>query len=135
MHKRPYSLLVGVILSASIGCQGKISHEDHGQTLRESREAVAQAIERAYDNWYRGWETKDHELAARDYAVDAIWVNAFGMKRVGRAAIEATLKVTHQPPAMPFNVEVRLNSRPGPACGKRHESWGQGRQTVRRRRV
>ena len=34
----------------------------------------------------------DSALAARDYAVDAIWVNAFGMKRVGRAAIEATLK-------------------------------------------
>ena len=89
MHKRPYSLLVGVILFASIGCQGKISHVDHGQTLRETREAAAQAIERAYDNWYRGWETKDHELAARDYSDDAIWVNAFGMKRVGRAAAKA----------------------------------------------
>ncbi len=51
-----------------------------------------QAIEKAYQNWYTGWETKDYELAAQDYSDDAIWVNAFGMRRVGREAIEETLK-------------------------------------------
>jgi uncharacterized protein (TIGR02246 family) len=50
------------------------------------------SIEKAYDNWYRAWETKDHKLAAQDYSDDAIWVNAFGMKRVGREEIEKTLK-------------------------------------------
>lgn len=56
MHKQPYSLLVGVMLCGSMGSQGEISHEDHGQTLRETREAVAQAIaegdvERIFSFW------------------------------------------------------------------------------------
>ena len=56
MHKHPYSSLVGVILFTSIGCQGGISHDDHDQTLRETREAAAQAIaegdvERIFSFW------------------------------------------------------------------------------------
>ena len=50
------------------------------------------AIDQAYDNWYAAWQTRDAELAARDYSDDAIWVNAFGMKRIGRAAIQETLE-------------------------------------------
>lgn len=50
------------------------------------------AIETAYQNWYAAWKTKDHMLAAKDYSDDAIWVNAFGMRRVGRKAIEQSLK-------------------------------------------
>lgn len=56
MHKRPQSLIVGVILFASISCEGEIDHEDHSQTLRDTREAVAQAIaegdvERIFSFW------------------------------------------------------------------------------------
>ncbi len=56
MHKYPQSLIVGVILFASIGCEGEIGHEDHSQTLRDTREAVAQAIaegdvERIFSFW------------------------------------------------------------------------------------
>jgi len=50
------------------------------------------AIERAYQNWYTAWKTKDYKLASQDYSDDAIWVNAFGMRRVGREEIEITLK-------------------------------------------
>jgi uncharacterized protein (TIGR02246 family) len=50
------------------------------------------AIGQIYDNWYTAWEKKDYKLAAQDYTDDAIWVNAFGMKQVGRANIEKTLE-------------------------------------------
>lgn len=50
------------------------------------------AIETIYQNWYTAWETKDYKLASQDYSDDAIWVNAFGMRRVGREEIEETLK-------------------------------------------
>ena len=49
------------------------------------------AITAAIDRWYEGWETLDAPLAARDYADDALWTDAFGQTRRGRAAIEAYL--------------------------------------------
>ena len=57
------------------------------------------AIEQALLNWDNAWKTKDHVLAAKDYAVDADWTNAFGMTRKGKDQIEATLKEVF---ALPF---------------------------------
>ncbi len=45
----------------------------------------------AIDRWDRGWQVKDPLLATQDYADDALWVNAFGMRRLGRKAIHDTL--------------------------------------------
>lgn len=59
------------------------------------REAVVTAL----DRWDRAWAVKDPTLGAADYAEDADWVNAFGMRRKGRAAIEATLREVF---ALPF---------------------------------
>src|SRR3990170_1855449 len=42
-------------------------------------------------NWDRAWHIKDPRLGAQDYSDDAHWVNAFGMRRTGRRAIEQTL--------------------------------------------
>lgn len=50
--------------------------------------AIMQAVER----WERAWTMQDPVLAARDYAADADWTNAFGMRRIGRASIEVLLK-------------------------------------------
>lgn len=50
------------------------------------------AIESAYADWYTAWKTKDHVLAARHYSDDAIWVNAFGTRCVGRQAIQDELE-------------------------------------------
>lgn len=50
------------------------------------------AIQTASENWYKAWDTKNYRLAAQDYSDDAVWVNAFGMKVIGRAAIEKRLK-------------------------------------------
>ena len=44
MHRGRRSLIVGVMLFASISCEGEVGHEDHSQSLRDTREAVAQAI-------------------------------------------------------------------------------------------
>ena len=56
MHRGLLSVMVGVILFASISCEGEIGHEDHSQTLRDTREAAAQAIaegdvERLFSFW------------------------------------------------------------------------------------
>lgn len=57
------------------------------------------AIQQVISNWDRAWKIKDPVLAARDYAKDADWTNAFGMTRKGQAQIEATLKDVF---ALPF---------------------------------
>jgi uncharacterized protein (TIGR02246 family) len=54
--------------------------------------ADSAAIEAALGRWYRAWEARDAALGAQDYTEDAEWTNAFGMRRQGRAAIEATLR-------------------------------------------
>lgn len=59
------------------------------QPLASSADSAA--IMAALDNWERAWEVLDPELAARDYSADADWTNAFGMRRMGRAAIQELL--------------------------------------------
>lgn len=59
------------------------------------RASVIEAIER----WDQAWKSKDSRLGAQDYSDDAHWVNAFGMRRTGRAAVEQTLKEVF---ALPF---------------------------------
>ena len=49
------------------------------------------AVEKVIENWNRAWQSKDAKLAAQDYANDADWTNAFGMRRKGRAEIEKFL--------------------------------------------
>ncbi|MGE0555230.1 MAG: SgcJ/EcaC family oxidoreductase [Gemmatimonadales bacterium] len=67
----------------------------------------AQADQRAADsasivgvvaNWERAWTELDATLAAQDYAADADWTNAFGMRRIGRDSIEALLTTVFQLP-------------------------------------
>ena len=54
-------------------------------------QADSAAIMAAFQNWERGWELYDPELASRDYSDDADWTNAFGMRRIGRDSIHALL--------------------------------------------
>jgi uncharacterized protein (TIGR02246 family) len=50
-----------------------------------------QLVEKVIENWNQGWQKKDAKLAAKDYADDADWTNAFGMKKKGRSEIETFL--------------------------------------------
>lgn len=59
------------------------------------RDSVVEAIER----WDQAWKSKNARLGAEDYSDDTYWVNAFGMHRTGRAAVEQTLKEVF---ALPF---------------------------------
>lgn len=67
-----------------------------GQSI--STPADSAAIMKAIANWERAWEMGDPELAARDYAEDADWTNAFGMRRLGRDSIRALLSEVFQLP-------------------------------------
>lgn len=58
---------------------------------QEPKNENQQQVEQLLQNWNRAWESKDPKLAAQDYADDADWTNAFGMKRKGRAEIEKFL--------------------------------------------
>ena len=56
MHKHPQSLMVGVLLFASINCEGETGQEDQSRSLGDTRETVAQAIvagdvERIFSFW------------------------------------------------------------------------------------
>ena len=92
------NLSLTVILSCVLmfGCGGERAepgNSDTSETATATDTAADEAaIEAAYDDWYKAWETKDFKLAAKHYSADAIWVNAFGMKRVGRKAIEEALQ-------------------------------------------
>src|SRR5690606_13455453 len=44
------------------------------------------------DNWNKAWQTKDYDLADKDYSHDAHFTNAFGDKRNGQKEVEALLK-------------------------------------------
>ena len=79
------------IVSCSDSVSDSIKGEEKAETVAESADDK-KAIEAAYQNWYTAWETKDYNLAAQDYSDDAIWVNAFGMKRTGQSEIEKALK-------------------------------------------
>ena len=63
------------------------------------RAVDTRAVEAAVDRWTEAWQVKDAALAARDYADDAEWTNAFGQTQRGRAAIEAQLREVF---ALPF---------------------------------
>jgi len=60
--------------------------------------ADSAAILGAIANWERAWTIQDPELAARDYAADADWTNAFGARQLGRDSIEARLTQIFQLP-------------------------------------
>ena len=67
----------------------------HADDLAKAdRDAVMQALHR----WEQAWVDKDAELAARDYSDDADWTNAFGMRRIGREAIQELLEEVFQLP-------------------------------------
>lgn len=57
------------------------------------------SVVEAIGRWDQAWRTKDARLGARDYSEDAHWVNAFGMRRTGRSAVEQTLREVF---ALPF---------------------------------
>ena len=70
------------------------------------RTAILQAIER----WEMGWKTKDAKLAARDYADDADWTNAFGNRQVGRKNIEELLvRIFNMPTVMAGSTEYEYH--------------------------
>lgn len=62
--------------------------------------ADSAAIMAALQNWERGWEIYDAELAARDYSHDADWTNAFGFRRIGRENVHSMLEEAFSIPAV-----------------------------------
>jgi uncharacterized protein (TIGR02246 family) len=77
-------LLLGIIVGH--GTDGEVlSAQVHGSSTD------SMTIMQAVANWERGWEIYDAELASRDYSDSADWTNAFGMRRIGRDSIHATL--------------------------------------------
>jgi uncharacterized protein (TIGR02246 family) len=57
------------------------------------------AILAAVEDWDVAWKTRDAALAARNYAPDAEWTNAFGMSRRGEVEIRKLLDEVF---ALPF---------------------------------
>lgn len=87
-------------ISAALLTLALLSGASLAQTTTSRRDQAA--VEQAIENWNRAWQTKDAKLAAQDYANDADWTNAFGMKRKGRAEIE---KILAEVFSLPFVME------------------------------
>lgn len=83
------ALLVGFCLFG-----GKLS----AQVVETSTDSTA--IMAAFQNWERGWEIYDAELATRDYSKDADWTNAFGNRLIGQDSIRAFLGQIFERPAL-----------------------------------
>lgn len=48
-------------------------------------------LRQAINNWYEAWDTKDVELAVKDYGWDCDWTNAFGDRVRGKDELRALL--------------------------------------------
>ena len=68
--------------------------------------ADSASIFAALENWEVAWESHEPALAAQDYSDDADWTNAFGMRRIGRPAVEALLEEVF---TLPFVMAGRTN--------------------------
>ena len=67
-----------------------------GQSTTKSATATNRAedeaaIRQIVANWDKGWKDFDAQIATRDYADDADWINAFGVAEKGRAEIQKYL--------------------------------------------
>jgi uncharacterized protein (TIGR02246 family) len=97
---------VGLLLSMALiivvaGCEGETngalkSSADSISSRRGGTETDSSSIMQALANWEMGWEAYDPALAARDYATNADFTNAFGMRRVGQDSIRALLERVFQ---------------------------------------
>lgn len=81
---RPMLTSIALVLLASGAAPAQ------SQSVLSSADS-AQILE-AMENWEEGWRERNAELAACDYAEDADWTNAFGMRRIGRAQIQSLLE-------------------------------------------
>ena len=63
-----------------------------GAAAQEITAADSAAVFAAMERWEEAWRVRDARLASVDYSSDADWTNAFGMRRIGRAAIEELLE-------------------------------------------
>ncbi len=85
----------------------------------------------AIDRWDKAWQVKDAALGAQDYSDDALWVNAFGMRRTGRRAIRETLAEVFGLPfvaagnSMTIGHDVRFIGRDVAVVASRVERRGQ----------
>ncbi len=73
------AIVLTLVVTSSVWGQSEVSKNDQA------------GVEQVIENWNKAWQTKDYKLAAQDYSPDADWINAFGMKRRGRAEIEKVL--------------------------------------------
>lgn len=91
--------------TALLLCGASALHAQDSPAAADSAEILA-----AIANWERAWTIHDAELGAQDYAEDADWTNAFGMRRIGRDSIEALLEeVFRLPFVMAGNTEYEYH--------------------------
>jgi uncharacterized protein (TIGR02246 family) len=92
------SPLVSVaLLIVLAGCEDETNRAletsaDSVSSRQVGAETDSSSIMQVLANWERGWAVYDPVLTTRDYATDADFTNAFGMRRVGQDSIRALLE-------------------------------------------
>ena len=60
-----------------------------GVQAQDISSADSAAVFAALERWEEAWRINDAAMASVDYSANADWTNAFGMRRIGQAAIQA----------------------------------------------
>lgn len=82
---------IPAVLGLAVGCGETRPADDGTAPAVSGSKADSAAIMATIANWERAWEIRDPVLAARDYAEDVDWTNAFGMRQIGRDSLQARL--------------------------------------------
>jgi uncharacterized protein (TIGR02246 family) len=79
------ALAVALAIASASSARGQTS------SARKSADSDEAAVRAAVMQRVQGQRARDAVLSASVFADDAVWINAFGVRRVGRAAIEKFL--------------------------------------------
>lgn len=93
-HIWAVTLLTLLVVSSALGQTSTSKAKPGGSTEDEA------AIRRIVSHWQQAWDKFDSSVLEGDYADDADWINAFGVKNTGSAKIVANLSRTFKSPAV-----------------------------------
>ena len=82
---KKYMLLV-LLIGFVLGCNSS------KEKVKINKEIESEKIIRTIDNWNKGWDKKDVELAIADYSEDTDWTNAFGDRMRSKSELRELLK-------------------------------------------
>ncbi len=79
-------ILIVLLIGLALGCNS------NKQEVEMNKGLESEKIIRTIDNWNKGWDKKDVELAISNYSEDTDWTNAFGDRMHSKSELRELLK-------------------------------------------